>query len=207
MRTIITPCKFSWIILLAFMASCGKQTVSPPTETPTPTTALPTPTSTAEATPTYPPPTPMPTQPIIPPMITPDSIQVERWREYENALAQSILPMFPFQTIRCEWDILATSGQEVYVWAICACAKGSDWRPAVIHLEIDGAVLRVEIPKRGSSSDIERMFPEEAQMKFSLYAGDSLFYGRLKEMIDHLGYRETHPEEPPLVVLSATPTP
>jgi hypothetical protein len=77
----------------------------------------------------------------------------------------------------------------------------------VIHLATDGAVQSVEIPKRGSSSDIDRMFPEEAQMKFSLYAGDSLFYGRLKEMIDHLSYREIHPEEPPLIVLSATPTP
>ena len=151
--------------------------------------------------------TPLPPQPTIA-FITPDAIQVERWREYEVALAQGILPMFPFESILCEWDILGRSGQEVYVWALCAFPnKGDDMRPVVIHLEADGSIRDVEIPKRGSSSDISRMFPEEVQAKFSLYTGNSLFDGRLKEMLNHLIYRETHPEEPPLVVLLATWTP
>jgi hypothetical protein len=49
------------------------------------------------------------------------------------------------------------------------------------------------------------MFPEEARIKFSLYTGDSIFLGRLKEMSNHIDYRKVHPEEPPLVVLSAMP--
>jgi hypothetical protein len=65
----------------------------------------------------------------------------------------------------------------------------------------------VEVPERGSPSDIDRMFPKEVQMKFSLYTGNSIFTGRLREMYNHLIYRETHPEEPPLIVLSATPMP
>jgi hypothetical protein len=49
------------------------------------------------------------------------------------------------------------------------------------------------------------MFPAEVQEKFDLYTGNSSFYGRLREMINHNNYRETHPEEPPLAVLSAMP--
>ena len=175
------------------------------TQTALPTATLPPPTFTPTAT-IFPTPSPLPTQPTIP-MITPDPVQVERWKEYEDALAPSILPMFSFVSILCEWDILARSGQEVYVWAVCGSSKGDDSRPAIIHLGADGSVHNVEIPERGSPSDIDRMFPEEAQMKFSFYIGNSIFHGRLREMYNHLIYRETHPEEPPLIVLSATPTP
>jgi len=129
---------------------------------------------------------------------------VERWQEYEDALAQSILPMFDY-LVFCEWDILGHSGQEVYVWATCRAPGGDDSRPAVIHLGADGSVHNVEIPERGSPSDIDKMFPKEAQMKFSFYIGNSIFDGRLREMYNHLIYRETHPEEPPLIVLSVTP--
>ncbi|MFZ5909347.1 MAG: hypothetical protein ACOYYU_04965 [Chloroflexota bacterium] len=151
-------------------------------------------------------PSPLPTQPVYP-VITPDAVQVERWKEYEDALAQNILPMFPSETILCEWDILARTGQEVYVWAVCSSSKGNDSRPAVIHLEADGSVHSVEIPKRGASADVDRMFPKEAKVKFSLYTGNSLFHGRLKEMLNHLNYRKIHPEEPPMIVLSVTLTP
>jgi hypothetical protein len=201
-----TPHQYFWVVLLALLVACGKQTVALPTEMPIPTDVSPTPLPTSTFIPVTITPSPLPTQPIIP-IITPDPIQVERWKEYEDALVQSILPTFSFESILCEWDILARSGQEVYVWAVCASSKVSDWRPAVIHLGADGSVHSVEIPKRGSSSDTNRMFPEEAQVKFSLYTGDSLFDGRLKEMLNHLNYRETHPEEPPLIVLLATPIP
>lgn len=194
------------VVLLAFLVACGKQAVTLPTEMPVPTTVSPTPVPTATLIPITVTPSPLPTQPTIP-IITPDAIQVERWREYQTALAKGILPTYSFENILCEWDILARSGQEVYVWAVCASPKVSDLRPVVIHLEVDGSVHSVEIPERGSSSDINRMFPEEAQVKFSLYIGDSLFNGRLKEMLNHLIYRETHPEEPPLIVLLATPIP
>jgi hypothetical protein len=74
-------------------------------------------------------------------------------------------------------------------------------RPAVMHIMEDGSVASVELAKRGSSSDVDRLFPLEVQAKFSYYTGDSAFYGRLKEMLDHLYYREMHLEEPPLIVL------
>ena len=129
---------------------------------------------------------------------------MERWREYQTALTQGILPTYSFENILCEWDILAHSGQEVYVWAVCASPNVDDTRPAVIHLGADGSVQSVEIPRR-NSSDIDKMFPEAAQVKFGLYIGDSMFSGRLKEMRGHLEYRQAHPEEPPLIVLLATP--
>jgi hypothetical protein len=197
-------------LLAITLAACAPAITSTPTETPVPTATstaiLPTFTPAAEMTPDIGAPTPYPTPPS-PPILTPDAIQVERWKEYQTALTKGILPTYSFENILCEWDILARSDQEVYVWAVCASPNVSDWRPAVIHLGADGSVQSVEIPKRGSSSDINRMFPEEAQTKFSLYTGDSLFNGRLKEMIDHLNYRVLHPDEPPLIVLSATPTP
>lgn len=150
-------------------------------------------------------PTIYPTRPPIP-IITPDAVQVERWKEYEEALAKSIFPTFPNEFILCEWDILKRSEQIVFVWAICAFSKGSDMLPAVIHIDLDGSVQSIEIPKRGSSSNVDSLFPEDVQMKFSLYTGDSVFFGRLKEMLDHLYYRLAHPEEPPLIVLSVMPT-
>ncbi len=171
--------------------------------------ALPTPTVISTATPKA---TLIPTLPP-PPIITPDAFQVERWREYETALAKSILPMFEYMVL-CEWDILGRSELEVYVWAICRNPAGDDSRPAVIHLEIDGSILEVKIPKRGTPSNVNELFPKEIREKFSLYALGATFDGRRKEMYQHLLYRETHPETPPLVVLSsytplptATPTP
>lgn len=50
------------------------------------------------------------------------------------------------------------------------------------------------------------MFPEDVRNKLDFYTGKSLFVGRIKEMMNHIDYRQTHPEEPPLVVLSAMPT-
>jgi hypothetical protein len=209
-----TPRRYLWMVFLMFLAACGKQAVAQTPEPPfTQTAVLPTPVPTTVLASSFPTtifipaiitPSPLPTQPTIP-VITPDATQVEMWKEYEDGLVQSILPTYSFESILCEWDILAQSGQEVYVWAVCASSNVSDWRPAVIHLEVDGSVHSVEIPKRGSS-DINRMFPEEAQVKFSFYTGGPL-YGRLKEMLDHLNYRATHPEEPPLIVLLAMPTP
>lgn len=201
----LTPRQYFLIVLLVFLVACGNERVAPPTETPIQTGVLATPIPTLTLIPATEFSTQLPPQPTIA-FITPDPIQVERWKEYEVALAQGILPTFSSEPILCEWDILAQSSQEVYVWAVCASPKVSDLRPVVIHLDVDGSVQGVEIPKRGSSSDIDRMFPEEVQMKFSLYTGNSLFNGRLKEMLNHLSYRETHPEEPPLIVLSAMST-
>lgn len=166
--------KHHLLFLFIFLTACGKQADALQVETSSPTVIPPVLTTLTPTQPVTITPSPLPTQPLIP-FITPDSIQVERWKEYEDALVKSILPTFSSESILCEWDILAQADQEVYVWAVCASSKVSDWRPAVIHLGADGSVLSVEIPKRGSSSDIDKMFPEEARMKFGLYTGNSLF--------------------------------
>jgi hypothetical protein len=142
-------------------------------------------------------------------MITPDAQQVKQWKEYEAALAKGILPTDSSGKILCEWDILARSDLQIFIWAMCASPKGRDRRPAVIYLRTDGSLQDVKVPKRGSASEIERLFPKEAQAKFNLYTGDSIISGRLKEMYDHIKYRRIHSEEPPLIILIATtlPTP
>lgn len=200
-----TPNQLIPVALLMFLVACGKQNVVLPTDTPIPTAVSPTTVSTLTLIPITVTPSPLPTRPTVP-IITPDSIQLEHWIEYENALKQSILPTWTFESLHCEWDILARVGQEVYVWALCGSSKGTDMRPTVIHLRSNGSVRSVEILRRGHPSDIDRLFPKEAQAKFSFYQGMSAFDGRLKEMLDHLYYREAHPEEPPLVILSAIPT-
>lgn len=179
------------------------------TAVPTPT-VMPTATSQATLIPTLPP----------PPILTPDAIQVERWQEYQTELAKSVLSGYLgldpdiYRYALCEWDILQGSSQVLYVWAYCSVSdgRGGDF-PAVVYLEADGSVQNVEVPSRGSTweYDINKMFPKEVQEKFDAYTGNSIIDGRIKEMHDHLVYRETHPEEPPLIILSAmpavTPTP
>jgi len=199
-----------WFILFVFLVACGQQPTASLTKI---YIVVPRDTSTPIPLPTFPPhllevppPSPLPTQPPIP-IITPDAIQVERWREYQIELAKSLIYFLPPEETFCEWDILGQSGQEVYVWAVCGSSKGDDSRPAIIHIEPDGSVNNAEILERGSSdADIDRMFPKEAQAKFIFYTGNSIFNGRRREMYDHLIYRETHPEEPPLNVLSAIMT-
>lgn len=75
--------------------------------------------------------------------------------------------------------------------------------PAVIHLESDGAIQKVEIPGPGTY-DYPRMFPLNIQEQFEYYR-----FGRAGKMSEHLELRQQHPEaeEPPLIVLNVTPTP
>lgn len=75
--------------------------------------------------------------------------------------------------------------------------------PAVIHIQADGSVESVEIPRGGNdyAADIRQMFPTDAAEKY---------FGRLihfQELTDHLNWRREHPEELPLIVLNANPTP
>ena len=148
-------------------------------------------------------------------MITPDAIQVERWKEYEDALAMKIRGReASVGKVLCEWDILGRSDQEVYVWVVCMGTFlvgdinpifPASSIPAVIYLNKDGSVQNVEIPGAGSdyARDIRLMFPLDVQEKFENY-----HFGRAGgEMGEHLEWRRTHPEEPPLIVLSATPIP
>ena len=204
------------IIFLLFLAACGKQAVALTTEPSIPTAVFPTSIPTSTLVPVTITPSPLPTQPVIP-MITPDAIQVERWREYEDALARTILSFLPPEEVICEWEILGRSEQEVYVWALCTSiislgttldgteTFSSSSTPAVIHLREDGSVQSVEKPGSGSKRipNILKMFPPDVQEKFENY-----HFGRAgAEIGERLVWRRTHPDEPPLIVLSATPMP
>ncbi len=148
-----------------------------------------------------------------PPIYTPDAIHVAHWKEYQTELAKSLLYFASKEGLIdesiCEWDILGRFYQDVYVFAECIVpGKGGDGLPAVIHLNADGTVRKVEVPSHGSTwdADIQKMFPVDVIEKFDLYFGNSAFDGRRKAILDHLVYRETQPEEPPLIVLSVIPT-
>ncbi len=208
MKIKLSAHQYFWIILLAFLAACAPAVTPAPSQNFNPTAsithALPTLTPTAFIVA----PTPMPTQPIIS-LITPDAIQIERWREYQGALAMKLLPpILVGDDVLCEWEILGQSDQEIYVWAVCQSSPNSGAAiasmPAVIHLGVTGAAQSVEIPGSGTAyaRDIRRLFPIDVREKFDYY-----HFGRASEMSAHLEWRRIHPEEPPLVVLSATPTP
>ena len=197
-------------------------------------TALPTPTVIPTATPQA---TLIPTLPP-PPIITPDAVQVERWREYQTELAMAVLSFksagleYDPEIARdalCEWDILGSAGQEVYVYVVCVFPRGNgDMRiPAIIYLESDGSIQLVKHPETKADGYTFNYdpFPVEAQEKFCHYFSlqSDLFScpyvgtdprPRLDRLYAHIEYRKTHPETPPLVVLSsytplptATPTP
>ena len=190
------------VILLVTISACGKQTVALPTETPIPTVVSPTfiPTSTILPPPDIVLPTITPTRPGET-LITPDAIQVERWMEYQTALAKNVHAHLPPEEVLCEWEILGRSGNDVYVWAVCKGGDSSGSVPVVIHLEANGAIQSAERAKNWSR-DIPRLFPPDVIEKFAHYQG-----GRAGELIEHIEWRRTHPEEPPLIVLSATLTP
>ena len=148
--------------------------------------------------------------------MTPNAIQVERWKEYQTELAKYVLSdagtMFTnYEHALCEWDILGQSNQEVYVWAVCSDFNSLAEKPAVIYLEANGSIRDVKFVFHGYQWDsrIQELFPKDVQEKIHLYEvsepGTSLSVGSTN-MRKHLECRRTHPEEPPLVVLSATST-
>lgn len=205
------PNRYFWIILLVFLTACGKQAAALPADTAVPVVVSPSPLPTFTLIPVTITPSPLPTQPIVP-MITPDPIQIEQWKEYENALASTLFPVsFIPGEFLCEWEVLGNTNQEIYVWVVCMSifSPGSDgfpykaMMPAVIQLKANGAVQNVKIPGGGAdyAPDVQRMFPPDAQERIF---GDLIHY---QELIDHLNWRREHPEEPPIIVLSATPTP
>jgi hypothetical protein len=220
------PTRYFWIVFLALLTACGNNsqaaemtkiqntantaawtyvaltqtampTATPPPSTFTPT-ALPTPTTT---------PSPEPIQPPVP-ILTPDAIQVERWREYQTELAKLVLsdsgvanPIYA--DALCEWDILGRSGQEVYVWAVCGNFNSRGEGPAVIYLETDGSIQKVIAAGfKGLNYNLD-LFPVDVQAKINLYLYGSERAGKMRT---YLEYRLTHPEEPPLIVLSMMPT-
>ena len=209
-----TPCQYLWLGFLAFLIACGKQATVLPPKISTPTTLPPTSVPTSTSIPLIISPTLIPLQtPTIHPAITADSIQLERWQEYEDALSKALFPSsFVADQFLCEWEILGRSNQEVYVWTVCMtiASDASTGRPSlhstmpvVIHIQAAGSVQSVEIPGGGThyAADIRRMFPADAAEKYF----DGLIH--FQELTDHLNWRREHPEEPPLIVLSATPIP
>lgn len=196
--------KIIWIVIIVFLVACSPKAVGLSVETPFPTVVSPTSAPTSTLIPITITPSPLPTQTIIP-MITPDPIQVERWKEYEEALARSILSFLPPEEVLCEWEILGRSEQEVYVWATCDALGGGHGAAssAVIHLNSDGTVQSVEKPGSGSKrvSNIIKMFPPDIQ---EIILNNLISYRHLS---DHLEWRQEHLEEPPLIVFSATPMP
>ena len=207
--------KIIWIVILAFLAACVKQTAAQPLEIATPTALPPTPSPTSILIPIIVLPSPLPTEPPIP-ILTPDAIQVEIWKEYQTELAKLVLAQHSSQelshdeTALCEWDILGHSDRKVYVWAICSTPGSGGTKPAVIHLELDGSIQQVEVPFHGSGweSTIQKIFPADVREKIDAYFySQSSNSGRAEELRMHLLYRRTHPEVPPLTILFATPTP
>lgn len=129
--------------------------------------------------------TPPPAQPPIP-ILTPDAIQMERWKEYQTELAKALLSFPPperrydpeeYKNALCEWDILGRSGQEVYVWADCVSADGLVRRgnPAAIYLEPDGSIREVSVARAGADPRTQfavydlHLFPIYIQEKLCLY--------------------------------------
>jgi hypothetical protein len=210
------------ITLLAFiLVSCTPAVTLVPIETSPPTTLTPTAEVIATVTPsptliptakviTTMTPSPMPAQPTFA-AITPDAIQVEGWKEYQSALAKRLMASLPPEEVLCEWEILGQSIQTIYVWAVCQGplpGARMDFTaisvPAVIHLEKDGSIQSVEFPSAHAygTGAISKMFPPDVREKFSYYN-----FGGAKKLSEHIEWRREHPEEPPLIVLSATPMP
>ena len=155
-------------------------------------------------------PSPMPATPPFS-AITPNVIQVERSKEYQTALAESLLPALSPEQVLCEWDILGQSGQLEYVWAVCQGVSSDTIVnfptfsiPAVIHLEADGSPKNVEFPNAlmYHNGDIQKMFPMDLKEIFAYHD-----FGGAKKMLDRIKWRREHPEIPPLIVLLATPAP
>lgn len=191
------------------LAACAPATTPAPTETSIPTFTPVPPTTTPALEITLIPATVMPTQPP-PPILTPDAIQVERWKEYEDALAMKLLPPNSLRgEVLCEWELLGQSDQEIYVWAFCQSPPYvAELRPsiasmpAVIHFGNGGTVQNVEIPGSGTAyaRDIREMFPPDVQEIIFRHSEDTA------AMEAHINSRRENPN-PPSIVLSATPTP
>lgn len=210
-------CKRLVIPLLLFLVACNTVHINEPSQTIYPTNTLAvrinatstmSPSDSIPAftvTPILLTPSPWPTMPFI---ITPNADQVARWREYERALAKVLIPSPKADKTLCEWIILGQSAHKVYVWALCEMSgqiPASTSAPAVIYLEPGGAVQKVKCPRDAPFYlvDVKRLFPPDVQEKI---------FNRRKwldvgKMETHIHFRQEHPEEPPLCILSAISPP
>lgn len=134
-----------------------------------------------------------------------DPAQLEKWEEYESALAEKLMPQYPHDKVLCEWELMERSEQKINVWAMCLTTITSPEIgnhyfpaasvPAVIHLDTGGAVQSVEIPEYGENyiADFWKLVPNTIWNQSP----------NVSAMEKHLHWRRTHPAEPPLVVLNA----
>jgi hypothetical protein len=209
------------ILLATILVACTPAVTLVPTETSPPKTLSPTAEVIATVTPsptltptakviTTVTPSPIPARPTFA-AITPDAVQVGGWKEYQSALAKGLMSSLPPEEVLCEWEILGQSTQTIYVWAVCqGPLPGArlDFTtlsvPVVIHLEKDETIQSIEFPSAYtySTGGISKMFPPDVREKFSYYD-----FGRAKKLSEHIEWRREHPEEPPLIILSATPMP
>jgi len=123
---------------------------------------------------------------------------LERWMEYEHALAMKLLGT---TEAICEWEVLGQTARDVYVWAVCqinSLAIGTATSvPAVLSLENGGRIEGVQIPGDGTryEIDIRQLFPPDLQEEILSTEVDT------EAMWDHLQWRHKNPG-PPLIVLS-----
>ncbi|MBL8097909.1 MAG: hypothetical protein JNK81_01945 [Anaerolineales bacterium] len=135
--------------------------------------------------------------------------QLEKWKEYETALAEKLMPQYPRNTVLCEWELTEKTEQKLNVWAICMTTLKSEdagsyyfpvaSMPAVINIDSDNIVQSIDIPKYGNQyiSDFWKLFPNGAWKDLP----------SANAMEKHLHWRRVHPNEPPLIVLNATTIP
>ncbi len=140
---------------------------------------------------------------IIPPIAMAMTFTPEpRWIIYERALAKAIIPYA--ETI-CEWGILGTQEQEVYVLAICRDKKylGSAAVPAVIYLNDRREILQVVTPGNGDQypKNIQKLFPPHIQEM--ILTGKGLKFDQ-EAAKNHLDMRLLDPTLPPLIAINGT---
>jgi len=154
-------------------------------------------------------------EPIISakPSQAPMQTTTPRWIEYEKALAKALLPIaYPIEESGvglCEWVILGSKGNAVYVWAVCqvaSTASGSAGSvPAVIYMSSNGKIEEVALPRDGTDygPDIQKLFPPDVQDK--IHDLDSYFDARAA--MDHIALRRKDPTIPPMIVEAGTSLP
>jgi len=209
------------VFLIAMLTACVPTVESPAAKTPTPTDAL---TSDAFFTPTalLVTGTSLPTvfsTPLVPTAlpstqtwaytaITPEPAELERWREYEEALGYAISAIYgrvPCEDILCEWVILGRDAGKVYVSAVCSGIYPygliTSGRCAVVYLGADGEVQKALTTEGISAPPAigrRKLFPSGIYER-CIHTPDD-------RMKTHLESRRANPE-PPLIVLDATPMP
>jgi hypothetical protein len=136
------------------------------------------------------------------PWVTPTSTVTPRWMMYEAALLKATVGK---EDGLCEWAILGTSANEVYVWVDCKLrgpVRTAMSVPAVVYLGENGAIEKVTIPRDGVfyPEDVRALFPPDIQVKiFSHDTGDIIDMKYLEARSNNGG--------PPLIVVLGTPMP